>query len=83
MGCIRSFSRALGIGNEAVGLSKLTAMICLSECQTITYQYAKPNAQRNLYSGIYSTDIGRRGLTAQQPYTALPHVSLHHPSHDH
>ena len=41
MGCIRSFSRALGIGNEAVGLSKLTAMICLSDYQTAASQYAK------------------------------------------
>ena len=31
----------MGIGNKAVGLTKLTAMICLSDYQTAASQYAK------------------------------------------
>ena len=41
MASIHSFFRALGIGNFAIGPTKLTAMICLSDYQTAASQYAK------------------------------------------
>ena len=43
MGSIHSFFRALGIGNWELcnGPTKLTAMICLSDYQTVASEYAK------------------------------------------
>ena len=41
MGSIHSFFRALGIGNYAIGPTKLTAMICLSDYHTVASEYTK------------------------------------------
>ena len=41
MGSIHSFFRALGIRDYAVGATKLTAMICLSDYQTVASEYTK------------------------------------------
>ena len=41
MGSIYSFFRALGIGNYAIGPTKLTAMISLSDYQTVASEYTK------------------------------------------
>ena len=41
MDSIHSFFRALGIGNYAIGPTKLTAMISLSDYQTVASEYTK------------------------------------------
>ena len=41
MGSIHSFFRALRIRDYAVGPTKLTAMICLSDYQTVASEYTK------------------------------------------